>query len=218
MNKINSYESRLWNLLEEEKLADLSQFHQRGFFDEVPLYSRESDIDFLPGGANAASEILLRFALKFLKSVVAYEEHRTGYFAAVTIWGFSDAPLVPNLFVWCGAVRELVNKLTLNDVKTPFGKQIKRLVPRLRLSDQFEVLEDTSTNPDAARVFIAPAQPPYQGFMSLGTLRTLANTSQRPHADTRPARHDPAPVGSRPRHRQAGTPDLRHGPRGTQRK
>ena len=54
MNNGNNYESRLWGLLEEEKLADLSQFHQRGFFDEVPLYSREADIDFLGDGKKTA--------------------------------------------------------------------------------------------------------------------------------------------------------------------
>jgi hypothetical protein len=46
------------------KLADLSQFHRRGAFDEVPLFSRECDITFLPQEGNGASEILLRFALK----------------------------------------------------------------------------------------------------------------------------------------------------------
>jgi hypothetical protein len=177
MKNTNSYESQLWNLLEEEKLADLSQFHQRGFFDEVPLYSQESAIDFLPHETNEASEILLRFALKFLKSVVAYEEHRTGYFAAITVWSLSVDPLVPHLFVWCGAVRELEDKLILNEVKTSFGKQMKRLVSKLRLSDHFEVLEDISTMPDATRVFIAPARPPYQGYAPLHIFRRPANVS-----------------------------------------
>src|SRR5439155_22935048 len=97
MEPMNSqYENRLWKILEKEQLADLSQFHQRGVFDEFPLFSRESDIDFLlkEEGA-AAGEVLLRFALKFLKAVIAYEEHRAGYFAAVTVWiNFADL-LVP---------------------------------------------------------------------------------------------------------------------------
>ena len=178
MNNGNNYESRLWGLLEEEKLADLSQFHQRGFFDEVPLYSRESDIDFLGDGKKTASEILLRFALKFLKSVIAYEEHHTGYFAAITVWSLSADPLVPNLFVWCGAVRELEKKLALTVVTTPFGKQIKKLVQRLHLGESFEVLEDISTVPDTTRVFIAPVRPPYEGFVALDTLRRPANASK----------------------------------------
>jgi hypothetical protein len=176
MTNTNHYESRLWKLLEGEKLADLSQFHQRGFFDEVPLYSRESDIQFLP--QEAANEILLRFALKFLKAVVAYEEHRWGFFAAITVWSFTPDPLVPNLFVWCEAGRNLEQKLALEAVATPFGKQIKKRIQRLRLGTTFEVLEEAATLPDATRVFIAPAKPPYQGFAAPDTFRRPANASK----------------------------------------
>jgi hypothetical protein len=178
MNDNNNYESGLWKLLEKEKLTDLSQFHQRGFFDEVSLYSRESDVDFLPDDEKAASAILLRFSLKFLKAVIAYEEHRTAFFAAITVWSFSPDPLVPNLFVWCGAIRELEDRLTLNEVRTPFGRRVKRLVSRLRLSDQFQVLEDTSTIPDSTRVFLAPTRLPYLGFVPLDTFRRPANAAK----------------------------------------
>ena len=178
MNSYSNYESRLWKLLEQEKLADLSQFHQAGFRDEVPLYSRESDLDFLPNNSGITNEILLTFALKFLKAVVAYEEHRAGFFAAITVWSLSADPLVPNLFVWCGAVRELEKKLALTVVTTPFGKQIKKLVQRLHLGESFEVLEDISTVPDTTRVFIAPVRPPYEGFVALDTLRRPANASK----------------------------------------
>jgi hypothetical protein len=178
MSDINNYESRLWTLLEEKKLADLSQFHQRGFFDEVPLYSRASDVHFLPNDENEANRILLRFALKYLKSVVAYEPHRTGYVAAITVWSFSDSPIVPNLFIWCGALRELKKKLALEAVTTPFGKQLKKLVPKLNVADHLEVLEQTSTVPDTIRVFIAPARPPYRGFVTLDHFRRPAKASK----------------------------------------
>ncbi len=178
MTDTNNYESRLWRLLEANNLADLSQFHRRGFFDEVPLYSREADVDFLPGDGIEANEILLRFALKFLKSVVAYERHRRNFFAAITVWSFSDAPLVPNLFVSCGTLRELDRKLALSVVATPFGKQMTRLVPRPRFGEEFTILEDTSTVPDTARVFIAPAHPPYEGFVPLDHFRRPARASK----------------------------------------
>ncbi len=178
MSDINAYDSRLWRLLEKKKLADLSQFHQPGFFDEVPLYSRASDVDFLPDDENQANGILLRFALKYLKSVVAYEPHRTGYVAAITVWSFSDSRVVPNLFIWCGALRELKKKLALKAVATPFGKQLKKRVPRLNVGDHLEVLEQASTIPDTIRVFIAPARPPYQGFVTLDHFRRPARVSK----------------------------------------
>ena len=174
----SNIESRLWKLLEKGNLADLSQFHQRGFFDEVSLYSRESDVDFLPDDKNEANGILLRFALKYLKSVVAYEQHRTGYFAAITVWSFADAPLVPNLFVWCGAIRGLKEKLVLQTATTSFGKRMKKMASSLGMGGPLEVLEDALTLPEATRVFIAPAQAPYQGLATLGRFRKSARVSK----------------------------------------
>jgi hypothetical protein len=173
----NDYENRLWKLLEKEKLTDLSQFHQRGF-DEVPLFSRESDVEFLPHEDDAASEFLLRFALKFLNSVIAYEKHQSGYFAAITVWNLSAETLVPNLFVWCGDVRDLKEKLALDVAKTSFAKRIKKLLSKLHLCEKFEIREDTSTVPDATRVFIAPERPPYQGFLPLTAFRKQAKATK----------------------------------------
>jgi hypothetical protein len=173
----NHYDNRLWKLLEKEQLTDLSQFHQPGSFDEVPLFSRESDIEFLLKD-DAASEILLRFALKFLKAVVAYEQHQKGYFAAITVWSLSADPIVPNLFVWCGDVGDLKEKLTLDAPTTAFAKQIKKLVSKLHLGEKFDIREDTSTVPDAIRVFIAPERSPYQGVASLATFRKQAKAAK----------------------------------------
>jgi len=113
MNK--NYDAKLWEVLEKRKMADLSQFHQQDFFDEAPLYTRRSDVDFLPNG-ETANEMLLGFALKFLNSVIAYEQHSKGYFAAITLWGFSDDRLVPNIFAWCRPVEESEGKLPLRRV------------------------------------------------------------------------------------------------------
>lgn len=169
----NDYETRLWKLLQKEKLADLSQFHQPGSFDEVPLFSRESDIEFLLKN-DAANEVLLQFALKFLNAVIAYEQHRTGYFAAITVWSSTVNPVVPNLFVWCGGIRNLKNNLVLDRATTSFAKKIRTVVSKMHQRKSFEVREDTSTAPDATRVFIAPERPPYQGFVRMTTFRKRA--------------------------------------------
>src|SRR5438105_2600018 len=47
MTKNSDYETKLWKVLEKNQLADLSQFHRPHFFEEVPIYSRYSDISFL---------------------------------------------------------------------------------------------------------------------------------------------------------------------------
>jgi hypothetical protein len=173
MNNGNNYESLLWNVLVKEHLADLSQFHRSGFFDEVPLFSRDSDVDFLKeDSAERANGTLVGFALKFLKSVVSYEQHRSPYFAAITVWSPTQADrVVPNLFVWSGSVQQLRKKLILDVVKTSFAKKIKRIVSARTLHTEFELLEDTSTDPGDTRVFISFSQPPYKSFVPLGKFR-----------------------------------------------
>jgi hypothetical protein len=173
----DDYESRLWRLLEKEKLADLSQFHQPGF-DEVPLFSRKSDIDFLPKENDTANQVLLGFALKFLSAVIAYEKHHAGYFAAVTVCSLFGDPLIPNLFVWCGETADLKERLVLEAATSAFGKRIKGLISKFDLGEKFDIREDASTVSDATRVFIAPARPPYPGFAALRTFRRQARIAK----------------------------------------
>jgi hypothetical protein len=167
MSDKNAYESELWRTLEKEGLADISQFHKPGFFDEAPLYSRTSDVPFLSELAKADSDpILLSFALKFLRSVISYEAHSTPYFAAITVWNFSDHdPIVPSIFVRSDSLEQLYRDLTLRKVESRFGRDIRRRVSRLHLADPVEVVEDSSTANDMSRVFIAPAVPPYPAFV-----------------------------------------------------
>ena len=115
---------------------------------------------------------MLRFAVKFLKAVIAYEQHQTGYFAAITVWSLSAGPLIPNLFVWCDDVRDLTETLVLGAATSAFAKKIKKLLPKLQLGEKFAIREDTSTDPDATRVFIAPERPPYKGFLPMGIRQT----------------------------------------------
>ena len=181
MKHHNNFESDLWKLVERKNLADLSQFHKPRFKDEMPLYSRLSDISFLsPCTTLEANAILLRFAMKYLMSVIAYEEHRTSYFAAITVWSFSvEEPIVPNLFVWCDARSDLTAKLSLDPVKSGFAKKTKQAVLGMRLSPRFEVFEENSTIPDLSRAFIGPSVPLYPSFVVLAKLRKAASAAKR---------------------------------------
>lgn len=170
MNEKNHYESRLWKVLENEGLADLAQFHQGRFFDEVPLYSREANVAFLP--RHQVNLLLLRFSLKYLNAVISYEEHHTPFFAAITVHcTFEDDPIVPNLFVWSGPISKLSERLPLGPVFTDFGKEIKQLVTKLRWHDRFAILEQEPSTSDLSRIFIAPTRAPYKSFVTLKKLR-----------------------------------------------
>ncbi len=96
MKNTNDHDSMFWRMLEKNRLVDLSQFHKPDFFEEVPLYSRYADVSFLADhSADEASIVLLKLSLKFLKSVVSYEEHDTPFFAAITVADFSPGdPMV----------------------------------------------------------------------------------------------------------------------------
>ena len=170
------HESRLWDVLAAEHLVDLSQFHRARTFDEVPLFSRASEIDFLAGYArDRADAILLDFALKFFTAAVAYEEHRTPYFAAITAWSSPEKEwVIPNFFVWSNPIGPLQNKLALHQVTTPFGKRMRRLITKKKRPIGFDVLEDNSTDVAETRVFISFAQPPYKAFVTLDRFRKSA--------------------------------------------
>jgi len=183
MKHANNHESLFWQMLEKNRLVDLSQFHKPGFFEEVPLYSRFADVAFLedyrPDEANA---MLLRFSLKYLRSLISYEEHVTPFLAAITVSNFSPGdPIVPNLFVWSRPVPELYDKLRLSEPSTPFSKRIKRFVSRSDAHDRHAVLQDT----EMARVFVAPSVPPYPGFVPI---YVFAHTLARGGAGRRKAK------------------------------
>lgn len=174
----DNYEAALWEVLERGQLSRLSQFHQPRFFEEVPLYTRLSDIAFLSKlSTSQQNAVLLKFSLKFLKSVISYEEHRTPYFAAISVWRYADdEPIVPNLFVWSDLLKKLYDKLTLREAKTRFGKSITRIVSHLRLPDPLEIFEDVETTPELTRLFIGPSLPPYPSFVpSHAFLKPLAS-------------------------------------------
>lgn len=180
MNNIHNYESRFWEIIKRERLVDFSQFHKSGFFDEVPLFSRQTDLEFLAAlGRDRANAVLLTFALKYFTSVVSYEVHRTAFFAAITVWSSSESdPLIPNLFVWSGQIRRLEKALVLHKAATPFGKRIRGLVSKLGLRRRFSTLEDTSTMPDMQRVFISQSIRPYPSFVPLSRFRKAFNPAK----------------------------------------
>ena len=175
------YEARFWKILQVEGLADLSQFHRLGFFDEVPFFSRLSQVSFLRGlGRDRADRILLEFALKFLKALIWYETLQWPFLATITVWNDpEEGPIVPNLFVCSGKLKEqLGNVLQLHEPKKAASKRIRRLVKHLHLMDSVEVLEDSSTLQDQTRCFIGYMVPPYPNIVPLHTFeKTLEKRS-----------------------------------------
>jgi hypothetical protein len=164
------YESRMWRVLEKENLANLSQYHRPGFFDEVPLYSRLADVSFLRRLSRDQADIfLLSFGIKFLKALIWYEIPRQPFLASLTIWNNpEDSLIVPHILVCSGKVRKrLGERLALQKVHDAPAKRIMKLFSRLHLPDPLQVLEDNSTTPDMSRVFIGYKTAPYPKVIPL---------------------------------------------------
>ena len=175
------YESKFWKILEKEGLADLSQFHRFGFFDEVPFYSRLSQVSFLRGlSRDGADRVLLEFALKFLKALIWYETPQWPFLASITAWNESEGePIVPNLFICSGKVTEqLGERLHLRQPKKAATKRIRALVKQLRMVDALNVLEDDSTMADRTRAFVGFTVPPYPNIVPLHVLEKETDKQQ----------------------------------------
>jgi hypothetical protein len=163
-------ESRLWSVLQDEGLADLSQYDRLGFFDEVPLFSRFEQVAFLESLTVArANRILLAFGLKVLNAIVAYDLSKKPFFAALTFWDEMAAPwLVPHLFVCCGEVKEkLRGELELLSVTSPLSLRLARWLNDIDAQDRFQIYEDRTTEPSVARVLIGHRRPMFPQMVSL---------------------------------------------------
>ena len=172
MNANGEPSVRLHKVLKKNRLAEVSQFHAPGFYDEIPLYTRESDVSFLATSPlSNGNRILLEFAVKYLESVIWYKQHKTPYFAAISVWECpSDELVVPHLFAWADSRRKLTEALRLHAVRTPFGRKIRRLVSQLASSQELDVREETSTVAEMSRVFIGPSEPLYANLMTVRML------------------------------------------------
>ncbi len=158
--------------MEKENLADLSQYHQGDFFDEVPLYSRFSDVSFLGNlDRDQADRFLLGFGIKFLKALIWYEIPRHSFFASLTVWNDpANDWIVPHVFVCCGKVKErLRNRLVLHPARSAPSKRICRLFSGLHLPDPLRILEDSLTSNELTRVHIGYKVSPYPKVVPIQT-------------------------------------------------
>jgi len=82
----SEYTSKLQGNLQEEGSLDIAQYHQAGFFDEVPLYSRFSTVSSPKSlDRDDADTILPEFALQFLEKVAQYRTLERPLSVAITI-------------------------------------------------------------------------------------------------------------------------------------
>ena len=172
---------RFESVLRKEQLADVaSAFGGADFFDEVPLYSRYKQVEFLKKYGDV-NQLLIELALDYLDRVTS-EVHlsRTKRLAAITIISDDDdESIVPSIFVCNGNVKTRLKELHLSCPSVGFGKRIESLVKRAKAHIPFSVFEDRSTVPDAVRIFFS-YKSPSQGFVNIETFANGATVQKRP--------------------------------------
>lgn len=156
------------SVLREQQLADVADIVSNlDFCDEVPLYSRYEQINFLKQHGDV-DLLLMEFSLDYLNRVTSVTPvTSTARFAAITVISDdAEGCIVPAIFVCnCDARRQLRN-LRLKRPGTALGHRAERLVNQIKPDAGFVVLEDQTTVPGAPREFIALSSPP-AGFVSL---------------------------------------------------
>lgn len=153
------------SVLQEQQLADIAEIlSDREFCDEVPLYSRYRQVDFLKQYGDV-DLLLMELSLDYLERVTSGTPiESTERFAAITVIGADY--LVPSIFLCNSDATRQLKKLSLSRPSTTFGQQIDDLVKRARSDQEYIVLEDQMTVPGAPREFISFRFPP-AGFVSL---------------------------------------------------
>ena len=175
------------SVLKAEQLVEVpSCFRDPTFFDEVPLYSRYEQIDFLREYGEV-DRLLLELSLEYLQRVkFAGAIGKSKRFIAIAIVRDDvHEPIVPYIFI-CNrnATRQLKN-LHLSPPSKGLGKYIKSLMQKTSHPQEYRVLEDRTTVCDEVKVFISYKHPGQERSVSMRSRRT---------------RQKPRPNGGEPSH------------------
>src|SRR5258708_3802190 len=167
------------SVLKAEQLFEIPpSFRDSDFFDEVPLYSRYEQVEFLKqyGGVD---RLLLGPSLEYLETVTsALAVNRPKRFIAVTI--VRDAIneyIVPYIFICNSNASRRLKELHLSPPSKGLGKHVQSLLKETDYRQDYRVLEDRSTVSDDVRVFIS-YNSPQQRLISLDAF-TNKSTQRR---------------------------------------
>jgi hypothetical protein len=157
-----SAKRRFESVLKAEQLADIpSSFRDPAFCDEVPLYSRYKQVNYLTKYGDV-DLLLLELSLDYLKRIVAETPAtKSRRFLAVTIVRDDDNEyIVPYIFICNSNVKSRLKGLHLSLPSSTLGKYIQSLLRQSDHSSDYRVLDDRSTVPESVRVFVSYKTPP----------------------------------------------------------
>ncbi len=175
------------SVLRQQHIEDAaSTFADPNFFDEIPLYSRYQQVDFLKKYGDV-DLLLIELSLDYLRRVTSEIKcGKTKRLVAITIISDADDQyIVPYIFVCNGKVKAQLKELHLSPASEGLGKRIEALVRKAKLQSTFSSFEDRATVPDDVRVFVSFESPP-EGIVNLKSFvnesigkRTIRHRPQR---------------------------------------
>jgi hypothetical protein len=135
-------------LLKEEGLDPRSVGQDPTYFDEVPLYSRDSQVTFLKGMRRSEQErTLLWMAVRFWTEAEANLialKYRRRYMNFLSIWGWAHDELPMPYFSFCGSDLGRITGLRLSAPSSKFSYGIRDHLSQLGLGSAavlYEALE-----------------------------------------------------------------------------
>lgn len=143
-------------MLRAQKLLPMPpSFQEADFCDEIPLYSRYKQVDFL-GRYGDVDRMLLELSLEYLEMVKAERPARKSErFIAVTIHRDGvDEYIVPCIFVCNNRPQTIMQELHLTPTSPGLGEYVQGLARQIDQSGVYRVLEDRCTVPDDVRIFV----------------------------------------------------------------
>lgn len=153
---VASANSKFATVLNAERLLPIpSRFGETDFCDEVPLYSRYKQVDFLKRYGDV-DRLLLELSLEYLERVKSERPARKSKrFIAITIFRDGlDEYIVPCIFVCNSRARTLMKELQLSHPSPGLGEYVQGLAKQIGQSRVYSVFEDRHTVPDDVRVFV----------------------------------------------------------------
>jgi len=156
-----SAKRRFKSVLRAEQLAEIpSSFRDSDFCDEVPLYSRYKQVDYLKEYGDV-DRLLLELSLDYFKRLASESPATTSRrFLAVTVVRDDEKEyIVPHIFICNSNVRRRLRGLRLSAPSSPLGRYVQSLLRQMPDSAEYTVLDDRSTIPDDVRVFVGYCKP-----------------------------------------------------------
>jgi hypothetical protein len=180
----------------------IGSYHPAGPFDEIPLYSRNSDVAFLRGrSVREANEILIRYSARFLADVVDDAERAGGeparrFSRMISLMEWSDYRDDGSVVYSAGSELLLVPRFWIGDLAHPDMRSFE-LSPGTSSCSRF-----VESALGTGGKFVV-----YENFSPLGGadvparvyVRAVIGSDAGLRSATRSPRHAPSPRQARPR-------------------